>query len=53
MVDRDTWNGSDIFMAQDRRTEYIVTTKKIYDAFAKANVTNVLLQDVTQVRRAA
>lgn len=46
----DSWDGSDFFMSADGQSEWIVVTRKVRDLFRKANVTNIRMEPVSQVR---
>jgi len=44
----DSWDGSDIFTSADHKTGFILVTQKVKDLFAKAKVTNVVLEPISE-----
>lgn len=47
-VTTDSWDGSDIFRAADRKTDHVVVTTKVEALFASAGVTNVALRPISE-----
>ena len=47
---RDTWDGSDMFMAADKKSNWILVTEQVSRLFKKSKITNCRLTPISEIQ---
>jgi hypothetical protein len=49
-ITMESWDHSDLFTSADKQTDYIIMTQRVFELFRKAQVTNIRMEPISEVR---